>query len=220
MAQVGLDTAVRSTAPTTPREAHARVCYGSHASHPSPQVIFPYQQKENLMPDLNTALRKALDEWEPPVPIPPPAPAPTKEYFTVTNNVCRNTFNFVRDNPGMTRVEEARELAKQGYKTGSVSSLLGQMLKQGLMRESAYLLYATTNEYTPIKSTKALKALAAKPPEQQRKIVKIVNPNTGKVLNPTPAPVEKPWEPSDVIDKLSVRQALALFKELRNILVG
>ena len=172
------------------------------------------------MPDLNTALRKALDEWEPPVPIPPPAPAPTKEYFTVTNNVCRTTFAFVRDNPGMTRVEVARELAKQGYKTGSVSSLLGQMLKQGMVRESAHLLYATASEYAPLKSTKALKALAAKPQEQQRKIVKIVNPNTGKVLNPTPAPVEKEWSPNDVIDKLTVHQAIALFKALRNILVG
>jgi hypothetical protein len=215
MAQAWLDAAVRSTAPTTPRETHARGCYGSHASHPSLQVIFPYQQKENLMPDLNTALRKALDEWEPPAAAPEPTPA--KAFFTVTNNVTRVTFNFVRDNPGMTRVEVARELAKQGYKSGSVSSLLGQMLKQGMVRESAYLLYATTNEYTPIKSTKALKALAAKPQEQQRKIVTITR-RAAPVAEPTPA--VKEWSPDDVIDKLTVHQAIALFKALRNVLVG
>jgi hypothetical protein len=175
------------------------------------------------MPDIKTALEKALNEWEPPVPIPPPAPA--KAYFAVTNNVCRTTFAFVRDNPGKTRVEVAKALEMQGYKPGSVSSLLGQMLKQGLMRESTHLLYVTTNEYTPLKSGRALKAMLENP--QPRKQVKLVSTRTGKVLNPKPAPApepvvqaEKEWQPSDVIDKLTLRQALALFKELRNILVN
>jgi len=168
------------------------------------------------MPDIRTALEKALNEWEPPAPA--PAPAPAKAYFSVTNNVCRTTFAFVRDNPGMTRVEVARELAKQGYKPGSVSSLLGQMLKQGMMRESAYLLYVTMNEYAPLKSTRALKALAAKPKEQPRKIVTITR-RAAPVAEPT-VQAEKEWQPSDVIDKLTLRQALALFKELRNILVS
>ena len=167
------------------------------------------------MPDLNTALRKALDEWEPPAAAPEPAPA--KAYFTVTNNVTRLTFNFVRDNPGKTRVEVAKAMEQQGYKTGSVSSLLGQMIKQGMVRESAHLLYATVNEYTPIKSAKALKALAAKPQEQQRKIVTITR-RAAPVAEPTPA--VKEWSPDDVIDKLTVHQAIALFKALRNVLVG
>jgi len=172
------------------------------------------------MPDLATALRQALDDWEPPTatPAPAPAPEPAKEYFTVTNNVCRTTFNYVRDNPAKTRVEVAKALSQQGYKPGSVSSLLGQMLKQGMMRESAHLLYVTTNEYAPLKSTRALKALAAKPKEQPRKIVTITR-RAAPVAEPT-VQAEKEWQPSDVIDKLTLRQALALFKELRNILVS
>jgi hypothetical protein len=39
------------------------------------------------------------------------------------------TFEYVRDNPGKNRVEVAKALEKQGYKPGSVSSLLGQMVK-------------------------------------------------------------------------------------------
>jgi hypothetical protein len=198
------------------------------------------------MPDIKTALEKALAQtanaWaaddaahqkiqpqqEKPVP---------KQYFKTTNNVTRITFDCVRDNPGMTRVEVARELAKQGFNSKSVSSLLGQMLRQGMMRENSRLLYANSKEYTPIKapSTKKANAKKAKPvpdlapaPMPERKKVTIVNTRTGEVINPKPAgiaalptaPVEKPWEPSDVIDKLTVRQALALFKELRNILVG
>jgi hypothetical protein len=176
------------------------------------------------MPDIASALQKALNEWEPTVDIPPPAPAPTKPYFTVTNNVTRVTFNYVRDNPGKTRVEAAKDLEKQGYKPGSVSSLVGQMIKQGLIRESAQLLYVTTNEYAPLKGSKAVKALAAKPQEQQRKKVVLVSKRTGEVIPAAPVaeptPVVKAWSPNDVIDTLTVHQAIALFKALRSVLVG
>jgi hypothetical protein len=176
------------------------------------------------MPDIKTALEKALTEWEPAPSTTPtaPEPAPAKAYFTVTNNVCRVTFEYVRDNPAKTRTEVAKALEKQGYKPGSVTSLLGQMLKQGMMRESAHLLYVTVNEYVPLKSGKALKAMLENP--TPRKKVELVSTRTGKVLNPKPAPapepVEKEWSPNDVIDKLTVHQAIALFKALRNILVG
>ena len=190
------------------------------------------QQKEKAMPDIKTALEKALSQtaqaWaaddEAHQTIQPPKEQPmteTKVYFSVTNNVCRTTFDFVRDNPGMTRVEIAKELAKQGFNPKSVSSLLGQMLRQELMRENGKLLYANSNEYTPIKSSKVMRARAANP---VRKRITITNTRTGEVIIPAPvaapAPVEKEWEPSDVIDKLSVRQALVLFKELRKIFVG
>jgi hypothetical protein len=167
------------------------------------------------MPDIKSALEKALNEWEPPVA--KPEPASDNPYFTVTNNVTRITFNYVRDNPGKTRKEVALSLGTQGFKASSVTSLLGQMLKQGMMRESADLLYVTTNDYAPLKSSKKLKALAAKPQAQQRKIVTITR-RAAPVAEPTP--VVKEWSPSDVIDTLTVHQAIALFKALRNILVG
>lgn len=187
------------------------------------------------MPDIKSALEKALSKtanaWaaddEAHQTIQPPKEQPMTEpkaYFSVTNNVCRTTFDYVRDNPGMTRVEVAKELAKQGFNSKSVSSLLGQMLRQEILMEKDKLLYANSNEYTPIKSSKVMKARAENP--VHRKKVTLINTRTGEVFNPRPAPVaaptpvEKEWEPSDVIDKLSVRQALALFKELRNILVG
>jgi hypothetical protein len=169
------------------------------------------------MPDLKSELSKVLNEWNPEEPTTMTKPQ-EKPYFTVSNNVCRTTFDYVRDNPGKTRIEVSKDLEKQGFKPGSVSSLLGQMVKQGMVRETAHLLYVTIPKYTPIKGSKALKALAAKPQEQQRKVVKLVNTRTGEVLNPKPA--AKEWEPNDVIDKLTVHQAIALFKALRGILVG
>jgi hypothetical protein len=166
------------------------------------------------MPDIKTALEKALNEWE-------PEPTPAKPYFTVTNNVTRVTFEYVRDNPGKTRIEVAKALEKQGFKPGSVSSLLGQMIKQGMMRENANLLYATTNEYAPLKGSKVLKGLSAKPQEQQRKVVKLVNTRTGEVLNSTPAPqINTAWDAETLLNNLSIKQARALYDELRKIFGG
>jgi hypothetical protein len=175
------------------------------------------------MPDLKSELSKVINSWETPA----PAPVAAKPYFSVTNNVTRVTFNYVRDNPGKTRVEIAKALEAQGFKSKSVASLLGQMMRQEMLRENGKLIYTNCKEYTPIKSSKVMRARAANP---VRKKITIVNTRTGEVFNPRPAPVpapvpvpvkvEKEWEPKDVIDKLTVRQAIALFKELRNILVG
>ena len=169
------------------------------------------------MPDIKTALEKALNDWEPPVDIPPPA----KPYFTVTNNVTRVTFDYVRDNPGKTRKEVAIALEVQGFKTSSVTSLLGQMVKQGAMRESAHLLYVTASEYAPLKSSKKVKELAAKPQEQQRKVVKLVNTRTGEVLNQTPAPqINAAWNVTDQLNSMSIVQARLMYDALRKIFGG
>lgn len=174
------------------------------------------------MPDLRTALEKALNDWEPPTtnPEPTPAPTPAKAYFSVTNNVTRVTFDYVRDNPGKTRVEVAKALEKQGFNTKSVSSLLGQMIKQEMIRENGNLLYSKSAAYRPLKSAKAWQAAAEKP---RKKVIIVRKPTPTPEPEPTPAPVvqaKKEWEPNDVIDTLTVHQAIALFKALRNILVG
>ena len=186
------------------------------------------------MPDIKSALEKALNEWEP-APKPTPEPAPAKAYFTVTNNVCRVTFEYVRDKPGKTRVEVAKALEARGYKSGSVSSLLGQMLKQGMMRESAHLLYVTTNEYAPLKSSKALKVAQEKAQQATRKKVVLVSKRTGEIINYRPTPegiaalpttreaapqINSAWDAETLLNNLSIKQARALYDELRKIFGG
>jgi hypothetical protein len=142
---------------------------------------------------------------------------PAPQDSRITNNVCRTTFDFVRDNPGMTRTEVTKELAKKDFNPGSVSSLLGQMIKQGMMRESAHLLYVTINEYTPIKNAKKKKyAKTEKTTKVSNAAPKVLY--TQAIYQPVPEQAAVPeWTPSGVIDKLNVRQALALYAELRNI---
>jgi phosphorylcholine metabolism protein LicD len=171
------------------------------------------------MPDLKSELSKVLNEWNPSEPTTMTKPASV--HFAVTNNVCRATFDYVRDNPGKKRVEINKAMEAKGFNAGSVSSLLGQMLKQGMLRESAHLLYATIPEYTPLKSSKKLKAMAEKPQEQQRKVVKLVNPSTGKVLNQPPTPqINSAWDAEVMLNNLSIKQARALYDELRKIFGG
>jgi hypothetical protein len=207
------------------------------------------KQKEKAMPDIKSALEKALaktanawaadDEAHQQIQSQQEktmtaTATPEKTDGRIKNNVSRITFNLIRDNPGLTIDQVVGLLRVQGFKETSVSSLCYQMLRVRLVTADADgKLRAVVNDYVPIPSriVRSKKSKAA--PTQPRKQVTIVNTRTGEVINPKPSagisalptkaaptPVEKPWEPSDVIDKLTVHQALALFKELRNILVG
>jgi hypothetical protein len=106
------------------------------------------------MADLQTEMQKILQAWEQPETI-----EETKEttMFTPTNNVTKATFNFIRDNSGCARNDAIRLLVLQGHKKSSVSSLIGQMLRQGhIWKDGDGLLRPNAKEYTPIKSTKTI----------------------------------------------------------------
>jgi CelD/BcsL family acetyltransferase involved in cellulose biosynthesis len=127
----------------------------------------------------------------------------------------------------------AKALEAQGYKSGSVSSLLGQMLKQGMMRESAHLLYVTTSEYAPLKSSKALKVAQEKAQQTARKKVVLISKRTGEVIPPASAgiaalpttreaapQINSAWDAETLLNNLSIKQARALYDELRKIFGG
>jgi hypothetical protein len=109
------------------------------------------------------------------------------------------------------------------------------MLKQSLMRESAHLLYVTTNEYAPLKSSKALKVAQEKAQQATRKKVVLVSKRTGEVIpsasagiaalpttNATTALYTTPaeWSVETLLNNLSIKQARALYDELRKIFGG
>ena len=177
------------------------------------------------MPDIATALREAINTWDgsPVIPAPKAAASDavkstqTKKVFSVTNNVCRSTFETIRDTPGKTRKEVIGILKHLGFKEASTSTLIGQMIKQDHIRDSRGLLYANYNEYRPLKSAKSWTAHTKK--LVSKKVV-IVNTKTNEVFQrPSPAVTQAPieWSVDAVIDKLSVKQALAVYGELRKI---
>lgn len=202
------------------------------------------QPKEKIMPDLKSELTKVINSWDNSTQAaskPEPTPAPktgARPMFEPTNNVCRATFAFIQSNPGKNRRELATLLEAQGYKRSSTTSLMGQMVTQGLVRDTGGLLFTIAPEYRPIKSYKSFKNQqekeAVKPapapapaPKPERKQVTLVSKRTGEVLNPKPvqpgqtAPqINSAWDADTMLNSLSIVQARALYDALRKIFGG
>lgn len=165
-----------------------------------------------------------------------PTSTPEKRDGRIKSNVSRITFNFVRDNPGMHHDQVVERLTGQGLNANSVSALIYQMLRVRLFVADANgNLSAVVKDYVPIPSSlirkKKSKAKAAPAPAPvaaglasiapvvtvdaplPRKHIEIVNTRTGEVINPR----KEEWTVESVVDKLTVRQAMAVYDELRKI---
>jgi predicted transcriptional regulator len=176
------------------------------------------------MPDIKTALSTALTEWEkddqqqekqmqktPYVP-----------HFKVTNNVTRATFDFVKNNPHQSCKTICAALEKDGYKPSSIGSLLTQFVKNGLCVRDANSNYtAIAHEYTPIKVRKQLKA------KQAKQVIEKAKATRGEGIaalgaQPTQrvAPIVTAWDADTIINNIGLKQARALYDELKKIFGG
>jgi hypothetical protein len=210
------------------------------------------------MPDMQTALRSALtktlqtwdDEGEAPPPVQPvstSSPSTSTQKPTmlnqhkITNNVSRVTFNYVKNNPGSTRLEIIKELGYQGFGKGSVSSLLAQMRKAGMAHDTNGLWYADVQEYQPIKNMNYKSKAKPKP---------VKKPTTGigallkAKLEAMPTPSQDAMDaaayamggveatpkrmvtlvrtktPEDIVGNMTVYQARELYVHLKQIFGG
>jgi hypothetical protein len=162
------------------------------------------------MPDLKSELSKVIKAWDAE---PTPTTMTTPHRFQTTNNVSRITFDFARDNFGLTRSEIATALEEQGHNRKSTTSLLGQMIMSGMLREDENKhVIACQDEYTPIKPGLIKKARA-----KAKRASKKVAP--APVVEPVQA-VTPEWTVESVIGSLNVRQAMAVYMELRALFGG
>ena len=124
------------------------------------------------MPDIQTALKSALSrtiqQWDDdgeqaPQPLTisttinnsvsaPSEGLPMLNHHKITNNVSRETFAYVRNNPGSTRQEIIADLEHRGFSRGSISSLLAQMRRNKMVHDTNGLWYADIDEFIPIKN--------------------------------------------------------------------
>ena len=180
------------------------------------------------MSDLNSALRSALDGWN-------SDDKQTTESTTMTNStitrppitVSKHTFNYVRAHPYTTKAEAVEALAKEGYNRASTTSLLSHMVRQRLVSSDANgKLTAIVKAYTPLKATP--KVVGRKPTVQpartEHKQVRItVN---GEDLAPRSGGIPMLVKPAlaasvkDMLDKISVNEARALYLELKSMFGG
>lgn len=161
------------------------------------------------MPDLQTELSKVITSWEAPE-TSEAAPAKAVHRFTTTTNTSRTTFDHVRDNPGVSRVQAVRTLTSQGHKKASVSSLLVQMLRQGLLRESNGALFVTQPEYTPVKPRLVRAASTPKPKRKPKAQAPVAAPKAE-------APVPTEFDAEEFVNALTLKQAKAVFVKLKEV---
>ena len=178
------------------------------ASAPTPQIPAAWDD-EGADAAIETITTKAKEATMP------------KQYFQTTNNVTRATFDYVKNNPGNTRTQIVAALTLQGFKRGSTGSLLGQMSKQGLLRETNGAMFAVKNEYTPLKTARNKEQV--KPVVKEKPVAKKVQAKPRPTfIPPTEAPVQinASWDAETLLNNLSIKQARALYDELRKIFGG
>lgn len=180
------------------------------------------------MPDIKTALLNAWAKDEEQIIKEKVMTQPLAHRFKPTNNVSRETFNYIRNNPNLTTNQVCSALAKQGFKEGSVTSICAQLSKQGQVIKDAHTkrLVAISNEYKPLKAAATFRSK----PQKTVKIVKRVVPEDAGLAALAPQDkvdtsrstivLNRNWTAQGVVDKLSVVQARALYDLLKQIFGG
>ena len=163
------------------------------------------------MPDIKTALSTALSEWE----------QDDKQqenqmkqqpFFSVTNNVTRATFDYVKNNPASASGEVSRALAQRGYKPSSIGSLLTQFVKKGLCTRDAQNRYSVAvPEYVPMKASKHVKQVIQKAKATRGEGIAALS------AQPTQRLV---WDVETVLNTMSIVQARAMYDALKKIFGG
>jgi len=156
---------------------------------------------------------------------------PKRSPFQVSNNLCRTAYEQVRDFPD-TRKNVTNALKAKGYLIGSISAVIGQMIRQRVAQpDDEGVLHVTTAEYTPLKSSATLRNREKK--AKQKQIIVDVRKKTMRVVEERPVsagiaaipmrpkdppyPRPLPWSPREILEMMDVLQARAVYDELKKI---
>lgn len=164
--------------------------------------------------------------------------------FQPTNNASRDTFSYVLNNPGK-RISEIKK-GLPNHKPNTVGSLVYQMVVAGLLRkdENTCTFHAIKSEFTPFSINKLRKSRKQKEAEPTRRLIVVKrrtaqeaedahNANVagtssglgaltssagiGLSANVELTSRPRPWRPEDMVDTLTVVQAIAVYKHLQNL---
>jgi hypothetical protein len=177
------------------------------------------------MPDIKTALQTALSTWEKDDQQTIKEKTMPKNLFKPTNNVSRNTFNYIKANPNMNSTEICAAMEAQGHKRTSVHSLLTQMVHGGLAQRVDEKYSVLLDEYRPMKSYKRLesggkkaKKTLAKPTAKSQNKVKAKGITA--LVEPSAPQVQTAWDAETVINNIGLKQAHELYRELSTYFGG
>ena len=150
--------------------------------------------------------------------------------FKPTNNVSRETFNAVRDNPRLLNRDLIKLMTNRGFNPGSIGSLLTQMTNCGLItRDDNGRYTALQAEYTPIKATKRVKTKQKKiaVPATKKKATETgiaaldtqdgVEKKLVTITRRTEAAPPAAFDPEQLLSTLSFAQVMALYKKIKTM---
>jgi len=177
-------------------------------------------EQENQMQGIHTELTNTINNWAQEDTRDAARPA-LPHAFKPTNNVSRETFNAVRDNPRLQHKDIARMMANRGFNQASIGSLLTQMYNCGMItRDDNGRYTALQAEYTPIKASKKKKvAVPATKKKSTKEGIAALDTQDGVAKKlvviqkrETPAPA---FDPEQLLSTLSFSQVMALYKRIK-----
>ena len=178
------------------------------------------------MPDLQTALKDALNEWEPTSTTASEKPMETKQLpptFKPPNNVTRETFNFIKTHYGCTSSQVKDAMVVRGFNKNSVHSLITQLINSNqVIRDKENRLAAIVTEYIPMKAYRKTKANLTK--KQKEMVMELASPPIAEVkVDTSVLKAERKADTTEhltaqyVIDNIRVGEAKKLHQELIRI---
>ena len=191
-------------------------------------------RKGTVMPDLQSALKNAIESWEP-TPTTTPVGQQLKEKlmskrpsFEIQNNVTRVTFDYVKLHPGTTAAAACKDLVKQGFKESSVTALMAQFVRSGLaVRDNNHGYRAVVDEYIPMKASQKYAKKTAVKAKPTPKASTPAPQNSGIAALQPEATAKRVTNilvfgktPEEVIKNMTVLQARELYDYLKKIFGG
>ena len=229
------------------RDAYSLVCQQEQEAK---RVLRAQQKEDADMSALRDSLEKAIaekqaraaklqatmDDWSEDEPVnekPTAVITTTKDikdtmtYTPKTVSISEGTFNYVKAHPYTTKAEAVEALAEEGYNRASTISLISHMIRQRLVSSDANgKLTAIVKAYTPLKATP--KVVGRKPTVQpSRTEHKQINITVnGEPISKPSGGIPMLVKPAlaasvkDMLDKISVNEARALYLELKSMFGG
>lgn len=136
--------------------------------------------------------------------------------FKPTNNVSRETFNYIKNNPGTTRQGAIKALENLGYKPSSTGSLIGQFVRQGIARKVNGGVFTNQQDYTPIKP-KLIRSKVAKVTDNKVKQDIIESVQAQKRLPKLQVEVTPDTTVQSMLSRMSILQAREMYDELKKV---
>ena len=196
------------------------------------------QRKANQMhqtpPATTAAVKQIIAQWDDTEPTMTkekemPYEPPAAQKFTdiqapaAAMPVNHTVFNYLRDKGGATRAEVLMVMTQQGFKTATVSTLLSQLVVAGQASNMGGIYKVIVPEYRPynIKKARMANKAAAKKIAKAAGIAALppqATPKKQPVLTAAPAAAMLDDDIDLILKRLSVFQAIALYKKLKVML--